>query len=155
MVTTETKKVSIDILCLGFFYALVYAALVFFVYPIELSTSGNIITRALGSAFFFGALSGFFAGIIGGIWVNRLNFKSPITAGLVTGLLAAILGSIIFPFVGAFIRISFFGENPSEFILEIFFLINYSLIGVAPGLFVGQIGGVIGGILTGNVGTSV
>ncbi|MHA1972676.1 MAG: hypothetical protein ACTSW1_06780 [Candidatus Hodarchaeales archaeon] len=155
MVTTEMKKVSIDILCLGFFYALIYTALVFFVYPIELTTSGNIIARALGSAFFFGAFSGFFAGIVGGIWVNRLNFKSPITAGLITGLLIAILGSIFFPFIGAFVRISYFGENPSEFLIEVFFLINYSLIGIAPGVFVGQITGIIGGILTGNVGTSI
>ncbi len=155
MIFSQNRKILLDIILLGLLYAIIYTCLVYFVYPIEIGSGENVIARALGSAFYFGAFSGFFTGLIGGIWVNRLEFKSSITIGILIGLTSAILGSIIFPFIGSWLRIFYFGENPSDFIVEVYFLINYSIVGVAPGLFVGLIAGVIGGIFTGDIGTGV
>jgi len=111
----------------------------------------ELITRALGSAFFFGVVSGFFSGFIGSSWINRLEFHSPISIGLVTGIITVINGSLFFPFIGAFIRILYFGVNPADYTLEFSLLINYSMLGVGPGIFVASITGILGGMVAPDI----
>lgn len=138
-----------DFISLGIIYAVIFSCLIFFVYPIELArfnSLAELITRALGSAFFFGVVSGFFSGFIGSSWVNRLEFHSPISIGLVTGIISVITGSLFFPLIGAIIRILYFGVNPAEYIVEISLLVNYSMLGVGPGIFVASITGILGGM---------
>ncbi|NHJ01981.1 MAG: hypothetical protein EAX86_07530 [Candidatus Heimdallarchaeota archaeon] len=143
-----------DFTLLGLLFALIFASLVYFIYPIELireATIDEIFTRALGSAFFFGAFSGFISGLVAGIWINRSDYKSPIAVGILSGILAAIIGSAFFPIIGALIRILYFGENPEVFFLEISFLINYAVIGLIPGIAMGIASGAAGGILSGDI----
>ena len=147
-----------DFMLLGLCFALIYASLVYFIYPIELireGTATEIFTRALGSAFFFGAFSGFISGMIAGMWVNREDHKSPIAVGIISGILTAIIGSAFFPIIGAMIRILYFGENPAVFFLEVSFLINYAVIGLTPGIALGIASGAAGGVLSGDIKLSL
>ena len=112
----------------------------------------ELITRALGSAFFFGAVSGLFMGFIGSFWVNRLDFHSSISIGIFTGLITVIIGSLLFPPLGVLIRIYYFGINPADFPAELSLLFNYSLLGLFPGILTSVIAGILGGMATGSIG---
>ena len=151
MVDHETRDKSIYILLSGIFYVIIYTLLVNFIYPVDNLEGSNILSRVLGSAFFFGIFSGFFTGIMAGLLVNRLNLKSPLSSGLKAGMLAAVVGSLLFPPVGAIVRIVIFGENPADLLLNISFLMNFSLIGIWPGIFVSFLTGSLGGALSSDI----
>ncbi|MHA2245869.1 MAG: hypothetical protein ACXADY_12970 [Candidatus Hodarchaeales archaeon] len=150
----EKRKYLLDILLLSIVYALIFTTLIFFIYPIDLRQFSNfseLITAALGAALFFGAISGIITGFIASTWINRLEFHSQIAIGMISGMVVAIIGSILFPPLAAFIRINYFGTNPTEFVLEISLLINYSMIGVVSGTFTAAISGIIGGMMAPSV----
>lgn len=151
MVSQETKSMMFPIFLSGIIYVLIYTSLLYFVYPVNLTESSNYLASILGSAFFFGAFSGFFTGLFAGIRVNFLNTKSPLSSGLEAGLLSVIIGSILFPPFGAFVIVNIFGERPSEFLFNLSYLANFSLVGVWPGAFVAVITGGLGGALSSDI----
>ncbi len=155
MLKTGIKRYILDIILFGIFYALIFAGLMYFVYPIEsrnFTTFSELIATTLGSAFFYGAFSGLFTGTAASFWVNRRDYSSSITIGLYTGIFSAIIGSIFFPLFGALIRVIYFGINPVDWVLEIAFLVNLSIIGAFPGIFVSMIAGIVGGIIAADFG---
>jgi len=151
MAIPENRFFLTQILLAGLLYVSIYTLLAYFVYPVNLTEGSNVISRILGAAFFFGVFSGLFSGLFAGMRVNRLNLSSPITSGLIAGAISVIVGSILFPIVGALVRVNFFGENPADFNLIFVYLINLSLIGVWPGTFVSLFSGSIGGVLSSGI----
>jgi len=151
MIVRETRDFIGHIFLAGIVYVVIYTLLVYFVYPVDLIEGNNILSRVLGSAFFFGAFSGLFTGLFVGLRVNRLNLKSPLSSGMIAGLIAVIIGSLLFPIVGALTWIEIFGEDPSEFWINFSFLINFSLVGIWPGLFTGLATGALGGVLSSDI----
>ena len=147
-------KFLLDIIVLSIGYALIFTGLVFFVFPLDLRhirTLSELITAALGAALFFGAFSGFTIGFIASTWVNRLEFHSQITIGMFTGILVAIIGSIFFPPLAAFIRLYYFRLNPVDFIGDLSLLANYSMIGVISGTFSATLSGILGGLISPSI----
>lgn len=158
MIRTETKRYLLDIILFGICYALIFAGLMYFVYPIEsrnVASFSELIATTLGSAFFYGAFSGLFTGTAASFWVNRRDYQSSITIGLYTGIFSAFLGALFFPLFGALIRVMYFGINPGDSSLEIAFLVNLSIIGAFSGTFTCMIGGIIGGIIAANFGKTL
>jgi hypothetical protein len=158
MLRTEIKRYLLDIILFGICYALIFAGLMYFVYPIEsrnVASFSELIATTLGSAFFYGAFSGLFTGTAASFWVNRRDYRSSITIGLYTGIFSAILGSIFFPIFGAVIRVLYFGINPVDYGLEIAFLVNLSIIGIFPGIFVCMIAGIVAGIIAADFGKTL
>lgn len=151
MAISEKRFFLTQILLAGLLYVSIYTLLAYFVYPVNLTEGSNIISRVLGAAFFFGVFSGLFSGLFAGLRVNRLNLSSPITSGLIAGAISVLVGSILFPIVGALVRVNVFGENPADFNFIYLFLINLSLVGVWPGMFVSLFSGSLGGVLSSGI----
>ncbi len=151
MTIPEKRFFLTQILLAGLLYVSIYTLLAYFVFPVDLIEGSNVISRVLGSAFFFGVFSGLFSGLFAGMRINRLNLSSPITSGLIAGAISVLVGSLLFPVVGALVRVSVFGENPADFNLIYRYLINLSLIGVWPGTFVSLFSGSFGGVLSSGI----
>ena len=140
----------LDIIFISMLYAVIFTSLLYFVNPLGEITS---IENMLVNAFIYGAIAGFFSGFIGGLWVNRIDTPNPLPKGIVTGMTCSLIGSFLFPFLGGFISIFYLGEPSYNYLLEVYFLLNFSMISFAPAVFMGIITGGIGGLLTGEIGS--
>lgn len=140
----------LDIILISLLYAVIFSSLLYFVNPLEETTS---IEAMLGDAFIYGAIAGFFTGFIGGLWVNRIDNPSPLPKGIITGMTSSFIGSFLFPFIGGLISVFYLGEPHYNYFLEVSFLLNFSVVSFAPAIFLAIVTGGIGGLLTGEIGS--